>query len=166
MDNNRDYFKLKPKEKGLFRFEGVVTNDKPIDNITINNRANTAVINYDDNSTYTVNAQIQDGTNGNIIISNIKNKWYNENVYNNGTAMESALSMLVSAKLNTWKEMSSVTRVHNKSTGANTVTIIYEDGDEYKLSCIRAETDTTATKTIALTNIHEYWNNEEIFDNE
>ena len=163
MDNNRDYFKLKPKEKGLFRFEGVLTNDKPIEHITINNQTNTAVINYDDNSTYTVNAQIQDGANGNIIISNIKNKWYNENTYNDDSAMESALAMLLSAKLNSWKEMSTVTRTHNSSTGANTVTIAYADGDSYRITCIRTESESSGVKTIALTNIHEYWNNQEIF---
>lgn len=63
----------------------------------------------------------------------------------------------------TWKEMSTVTRVHNSSTGANTVTIAYTDHDEYKITCTRTESESSGVKTIALTNIHEYWNNQEIF---
>lgn len=95
-DTNKDYFKAKSFPKGLFRFEGVWVNDKPIDNIVVNKTDNKVTVNYEDESAYEVNAEFNLDNNNNTVISKIKNKWNNEEEYSNNSGMEALIAMLIS----------------------------------------------------------------------
>lgn len=84
MQENKDYFGFNAHSGGYFPFEGVMDNDKEIDEINVDRTNSIATVKYADGYTFSVSATITETASG-YKISNVQKSWQApQNNQNNG----------------------------------------------------------------------------------